>query len=319
MKSIFICVILSIMVCSFNVNAAVKPKPIAIGILVPVTLPAMTQIVNGMETTVKAHYPNRLVKFLVKNAQGDINTQRSILQEFNSSDVNIVAPIGTAAAQMAIAMIRNKPIIGIAADHLKAEAKKANNSNVTGVNSRTSTKARLQFIQAVMPNLKKITVVYSTDSHVYSQVKQISAIAKQNHIAVQKLMVSQLSDLYGIGKNIAPNTQAIFILKDLLVVSGLNTLLQQASVRHIPVIASDDGSVSKGATFALGFSEYQTGVDAAKIAIQILNGKKAGSIPVYMMKHTTVFLNPTASKTQNINPNAVKAAAKQSGYPVSIL
>lgn len=293
-------------------------KPITVGILVPVALPAMTQIVNGFENTLnkESKVP---VTYLVKNAQGNVNIQRSILQEFNSSSVSLVAPIGTDAAQMSIAMIRNKPILGIAADHLKEQAKKANNPNVTGVLSKVAPEDRMHFLHQAMPNLKKLTIVYSTDDRIFSQVKQFEAAAKQNGITVQKLMVSQLSDLYTLSKNIAPDSQAIFILKDELVVSGLNTLLQQAKLKHIPVIASDDGSVQKGAAFALGVSEYQTGVDAAKVAATILNGKSASDIPVHIMKHYFVFLNKTAAKTQNVNPSIVKKAAKNLGYTVNLL
>jgi putative ABC transport system substrate-binding protein len=285
---------------------------------VPIALPAMTQIVNGFEKSLSAESKSP-VKYLVKNAQGDINMQRSILQEFNSPHVNLVAPIGTDAAQMTIAMIRNKPIVGIAANHLKSQAKKANNPDVTGVLSRVSPTERMHFIHESMPQLKKLTIVYSADDRIFSQVKQFEIAAKQNHIQVQKLMVSQLSDLYTLSKNIAPNSQAIFILKDELVVSGLNTLLQQARIKHIPVIASDDGSVGKGAAFALGVSEYQTGVDAGKVAAAILNGKKARNMPVHIMKHYFVFLNPTSAKTQGVNPTLVKAAAKKLGYKVNLL
>lgn len=301
--------------CSLTLAAA---KPVTVGILVPIALPAMTQIVNGFETTLtkESKVP---VKYLVKNAQGDANIQRSILQEFQSKDVVLVAPIGTDSAQMTIAMIRNKPIVGIAANHLKSQAKKANNPNVTGVMSKVSPFNRMQLIHEALPTLKKLTIVYSTDSRIFSQVKQFEAQAEKNNIQVQPLMVSQLSDLYTISKNIAPNSQAIFILKDELIVSGLNTLLQQARAKHIPVIASDDGSVSKGAAFALGVSEYQTGVDAGKVAAQILAGKKAGSMPVHMMKNYFVFLNPTSAKTQNVDPAVVKSAAKKLGYTVNIL
>lgn len=315
-KAALVCALSVLSTISF---AADNAKPVTIGILVPFELPAMTQIVSGMEDTVKKDYKTAPVKFLVKNAQGDTNTQRAILQEFNSSNVNMVATIGTAASQMTIAMIRNKPIIGIAADNLKSEAAKANNLNVTGVNSHTPPKDRLRFMHSAMPNLKKITIVYSTDSHIFTQVNQLQAEAKQDHIIIQKLMITQLSDLYTVGKNIAPDSQAVFILKDLMVVSGLNTLLQQAALKHIPVIASDDGSVAKGAAFALGFSEYQTGVDAGKLAIQILNGKKASNMPVHMMKKYFVFLNPVACKKQNINPATIESLAKKLGYTVSIL
>ncbi|EKD76811.1 MAG: hypothetical protein ACD_42C00597G0001 [uncultured bacterium] len=313
-KSITFCTLIALSTISF----ATTPKPITVGILVPIALPAMTQIVNGFETTLSKESKTP-VKYLVKNAQGNINIQRSILQEFNSKDVTLVAPIGTNAAQMTIAMIRNKPIVGIAADHLKAEAKKANNANVTGVLSRVAPKDRMYFIHEAMPTLKKLTIVYSTDDRIFSQIKQFEKAAKQHHVTVQKLMVSQLSDLYSISKSIAPDTQAIFILKDEMIVSGLNTLLQQAHTKKIPMIASDDGSVSKGAAFALGVSEYQTGVDAAKVAAKILNGKKAGDLPVHIMKHYFVYLNTKSAVKQHVDPTAVKIAAKKLGYKVEEL
>ena len=289
-----------------------------IGIVVPIELPAMKQIVNGYEDTLTKESKTP-VKFIVKNAQGDANIERSIMQQFNGNSVNIVAPIGTDAAQMAISMIRNKPIVGIAADHLKENAKKANNLNVTGVNSQTPPSQRFQLIHAVLPNLKKITLVYSTDSRIFAQVNEVIAVAKKDHIAVQKLMVSQLSDLYTLGHNIDADSQGIFILKDELVVSGINTLLQQAAEKKIPVISSDDGSVVKGAAFALGVSEYQTGVSAAQITLKIMNGEKAADLPVDMMKHYYVFLNSASAQAQNINVDAVKAAAKKLHYSVSVL
>lgn len=301
-----------------SLSFATTTKPITIGILVPLELPAMTQIVSGYENTMRKESKSP-VQFLVKNAQGDANMQRAILQEFNSAHVNLVAPIGTDASQMAIAMMRKTPIVGIAANHLKTNAKKANNLNVTGVNSQVKPSERMNFIHAALPNLKKLTLIYSADARIFNQVKSFELAAKKDGIQVQPLMVSQLSDLYSIKNSVAPNSQALFILKDEMVVSGINTLLQQARTKHIPVIASDDGSVSKGAAFALGVSEYQTGVDAAKVSLQILNGKNASQMPVHMMKHYFVFLNPTSAKEQAVSVSAVKAAAKKLTYKVQVL
>ncbi|MDP1573976.1 MAG: ABC transporter substrate-binding protein [Coxiellaceae bacterium] len=313
-KVISLCALTALSTCIFA-----TPKPVTtIGIVVPVELPAMKQIVSGFEDTLTKESKTP-VKFIVKNAQGDANIERSIMQQFSGDSVNIVAPIGTDAAQMAISMIRNKPIIGIAADHLKENAKKANNLNVTGVNSQTPPSERFQLIHEVLPNLKKITIVYSTDSRIFAQVNQVIAAAKKDHIAVQKLMVTQLSDLYTLGHNIDADSQGIFILKDELVVSGINTLLQQAAQKKIPVISSDDGSVAKGAAFALGVSEYQTGVSAANVTLKIMNGAKAADLPVHIMKHYFVFLNPASAKAQNINVDAVKAAAKKLNYSLTIL
>src|SRR3989338_839692 len=305
-------------IAAFSPFVLADQKPVTIGILVPIALPAMTQIVNGFEETMTRESKTP-VHFLVKNAEGDANIQRSILQTFNESDINLVAPIGTDATQMTIAMIRNKPIVAIAADDVKQNAAKANNFNVTGVNSHTPPAERLRFLHAAMPGLKKITIVYSTSSRIFDQVQQMISAAKTAHMSVQKLMVSQLSDLYSISKNIAPDNQAIFILKDELIVSGLNTLLQQAKLKHLPVIASDDGSVANGAAFALGISEKQTGVDAAKIALQVLNGKPARDIPIYMMKTPYVFLNSSAATEQGLSVEKIKQAAKLHHYKINMM
>ena len=147
-----------------SATAAPTQKSVTIGIVLPVAVPALTQIVNGFEETMtqQSKVP---VHYSVKNAEGDASMQRSILQEFaNDSDVTLVAPIGTDAAQMAIAVVRNKPIVAIAADHVKSEAQKANNLNVTGVNSRVPPAKRMQLIHAAIPSLKKITIIYSASS-----------------------------------------------------------------------------------------------------------------------------------------------------------
>lgn len=311
----------SMVACSVFVSASVfatSMQPIKIGIVVPIALPAMTQIVNGFEKTVRENI-NVPVQFLVKNAQGNANIQRAIIQEFGRDDVNIVAPIGTNAAQMSIAMIHSKPIIGIAAEHLKQEAKASNNLNVTGDLDQVSIAKQIQFIHQAMPGLKKLTLIYSTADRIFSEVKKVKEYSRRYHIKVQPLMIQQLSDLYTVSRHIASNSQALFILKDELVVSGINTLLQQAEARHIPVIASDDGSVSKGAAFALGVSENQIGVDAGKIAVKIINGEKAGKLPVYIMTHYYVFTNQNGAIKQHISMRKVLSAAKKLCYKVQRL
>jgi ABC-type uncharacterized transport system substrate-binding protein len=60
-------------------------------------------------------------------------------------------------------------------------------------------------------------------------------------------------------------------------------------------------------------------VDDGKVAASILNGKNAGEMPVHMMNHYFVFLNPTSAKTQNVDPATVTNAAKKLGYTVNIL
>ena len=298
-----------------GLSLANTKKPITIGILVPIALPAMTQIVDGFKRRLDQEYKGK-VNYIVKNAQGDTNIQRSILQQFNTPKIDIVAPIGTVATQMTMAMIRNKPIIGIAAEHVKQEAKKANNLNVTGVLDEIAMDKQVAFIHTVLPELKQLTLIHSADSKIFQQVKQAKQAAKAYNIKIQDMMISQLADLYSVSKQIDAKSQAIYILKDEWIVAGINTLVHQAEAKKIPMIASDDGSVSKGAAFALGVSEKQIGYDSADLALKIINGTSASDIPVTVMKEYSVFINDAAAKKQNISIDTIEVAAKKLDYPI---
>lgn len=307
-----VAVLITALMGSLTLSAFAAPKPTTIGIVIPISLPAMTQIVNGYETRLKELHKGPL-QFTVKNAQGDINIQRAILQEFKQNNVDIIAPVGTDAAQMAIHMIRNKPIIGIAAEL----GNKKLPANATNVLDEVSVAKQIAFIHKALPNIKKITLIYSASGdRIFTEVKKAVTAGKKNNIQVQKLMIEQLPELYTVRQHIAPNSQAVFILKDEMVVSGIRALVQQAEQRHIPVIASDDGSVGKGAAFAVGVSETDIGHDAAELTNKVLNGMSAGKIPQKYMTKYKLFINSAAAKKQNLNLKPIIATANGCGYKV---
>ncbi len=312
MKHFKICILAAMSAISLSAMAAPAPK--TIGILVPIALPAMDQIVNGFETEVRATYHGP-VTFIVKNAEGNTSIQQSILQEFQQNKVDIIAPIGTDATQMAAHMIKDQPIIAIAAEMPKGP----NIHNVTNVLDEISVPKQIDFIHEALPNLKNMVLIYSDDSRIFADAAKAVTAAQKNNIKMQKLMIEQLPDLYTVQQHIAPNTQAIFVLKDEMVVSGISALVQQAERNHMAVIASDDGSVGNGAAFALGVGESDIGKYSAKAAVKMLNGTPANKIPSYTMTQYSVFINPAAAQKQGIDINALKATAKKYDYSVDQL
>lgn len=76
----------------------------------------------------------------------------------------------------------------------------------------------------------------------------------------------------------------IYTSTDNNVVSAYESLYQVAKESKIPLIASDTSSVERGAVAALGVNYYELGRETGKIVVRILNGEKAGAIPVYTRK-----------------------------------
>jgi putative ABC transport system substrate-binding protein len=259
------------------------------------------------------------VHIVVRNAQHDPRLQQTIIQQFQSHHTTIVAPIGEDATEMALSMRPKQPIVAIAVDYDNLIQARHAHHNITGVCDEMEPAIQIHFIHLAFPEIQHITLIHSADNKVFDDVKATQEAAKRNHITVQDLMVDTLPELYTVSHRINPNSQAIFILKDSLIVSGIQTLAQQAITKHIPLISSDDGSVSQGAALALGVSERQIGQLAAQLTARILKGTPVKDIQPVHMLHYTLFVNPTACQQQGVALTHVQQMAQTQQYKIQVI
>ena len=193
-KKLLVGLTIGLSVVAFNAFSSNAPqKIVTIGILAPVQIPAMDQIIAGFEGELSHLYDtnNTRVIYLVQNAQGDMNIMRSILLQFKNQKVDMVVPIGTSANQMALSIIKNQPIVTLAAQFTEVDRANSPNKNVTNISDEVAVSKQLAFIHEAMPNLKYLTLVYSPDDRIYTQVQQADSIAKKYGISIQKLQIQQ--------------------------------------------------------------------------------------------------------------------------------
>lgn len=258
-----------------------------VAVIVPLEHDSMHKIVSGIKESLK----DIDVEILVKNAHADSNILLAIIKQIKDQDIDLIIPIGTTVSQTAISHIINKPIVCAAAI--------INGKNlplVTGVNDEikiTDTISKLAF-------LENITLIYSSSEKVIPEVEMLKLYAKNNNISLYTAMIQNLNDMPIAVKNAPKNTQSFIILKDHLIVSGINILKQEAFVRRIPIIASDEGSVINGATIAVGVQEKQIGIEAGLMAKKILQGIAPQDIPFSDMKDFTLFINIKSFVKQDI-------------------
>jgi putative tryptophan/tyrosine transport system substrate-binding protein len=315
-KPLLAFVALGISLLASPLSAETKPaeQPTkTIGIIVPMEHAALQAIIDGFKTTLQAEYKQKVV-FHVGNAMGDTNLQRSIIQQFMNQKVDMFVPIGIASTQMTLSMVKEKPIVSLAASYSEADRKKRNPRNITGVYDELGGTAQMTFVRGLFPNLKKMTLIHSNAEKIFQEVADITAIAEKEGITIQKLVVNTLPDLYSVSKTIAADSQAILVLKDHLIVSGIRTVAKAADDLKIPLVAADEGSISEGAAIALGVSENVIGAQGAKLAAQILNGKPIANFPMEDPARPNIFLNKAAAARQNLDITPVTAYAKERQY-----
>jgi putative tryptophan/tyrosine transport system substrate-binding protein len=286
---------------------------ITIGIIEPVEHTAMTAIVEGFaENLHKIYHKPVIIK--IENAQNDPNLQRAIIQKMDAANYDILVPIGVAATQMTLAMVHDKPVIGLAANLSNADRQHLRHCNVAIVHDEISVQQLLSFIHAVYPQLTTLSLVHSAADKVLPEVQTAIAAGKQFGITVKPVMVTTLPELYTAAQSLPSQTEGIFILKDVMIVSGISTLAKVATDRHIPLITSDQGSVQDGAGFALGVHEREIGASGAQLAAGILSGTAACALPIVDMEKLTVFTNAHALVQSGQDIQEVTAAAQQAGF-----
>jgi putative ABC transport system substrate-binding protein len=310
---LLLALILSGMAFFTHAAKAHTTKPINIGIIVPMEHAALQAIIDGFEKTLQAEY-KQPVKFHVGNAMGDTNLQRSVLQQFINQKIDMFVPVGLAAAQMTLAMVKETPIVTLAADYPETARQKRNPRNLTGVYDELGGAAQMAFVRGAFPALKKMTLIHSNAEKIFQEVADVKAIAKKEGIALQVLVVNTLPDLYSVSKTIAADSQVILILKDHLIVSGVRTVAQIADTRKIPLVAADEGSVSNGAAMALGVSETAIGTQGAKLAAKVLSGTPIADLPMEAPARPNIFINKAAAARQELNIQNAANYAKKNQY-----
>lgn len=287
-----------------------QDKPITIGVVLPMEHIALHDIVEGFKDTLKKNYKGP-VEIIIQNSQGDLNLQKAIIQQFIGQKVSIIVPIGTTATQMAAHASHTIPIVSLAARFSEAERIKDKPVHITGVHDEIDPSKSLDLMQQLFPKLHKISVIYTNNEKMFPEIQTLKQLTQKRNIELQEISVQKFSDLYQAGRSIDNNTDIIFILKDILIASGIQILVKEAESRKLPLMTSDEGSVKEGACFSLGVKEQSIGEQGALLAIKVIHGVPLEALPMEDISKLELFYNGPACERQGVSLQALEMAAKK--------
>lgn len=301
---------------AFNVTAQDKLYKIAITAIVE--HPALDTIRQGIidELAREGFEQNKNINIDFQSAQGSSATAAQIARKFVGDKADIIIPITTPSAQPIVAATRSIPIVfsGIT-DPVAAKLVKSwepSNTNVTGISDHKAIEPQLSLIQTLVPNLTAIGYVYSA-GEINSTIilDELTTAAKQANITIVPVAVQRSADIGTATRSLAGKVQAIYISEDNAVVSAYEALHKAALESKIPVIAADKDTVQRGALAAYAVNQYDIGVATGQLAVKVLRGEKAGSIPTQAVNKMDLSLNQKTAETLGIKlPESLLNSAK---------
>jgi putative ABC transport system substrate-binding protein len=257
------------------------------------------------------------LKVNFQSAQGNTATAGQIAKQFVADNSDVIIAIGTPSAQSVAAATSSIPLVFSAVtDPVEAKLVSkldGSGTNVTGGSDALPYEPQIELMRQIIPSLKNVGYVYSP-GEVNSTIilKNLKEKLTPLGIKVHEAPAQRSTDIAMAARSLEGKVDMIYTSTDNNVVSAYESLYQVAKESKIPLIASDTSSVERGAIAALGVNYYDLGRETGKIVVRILNGEKAGAIPVYTPKVLDLYVSPKHAKEQGITlPQAVIDKAKE--------
>lgn len=249
------------------------------------------------------------VETVSRSAKGDPKTLSAISEEFIKGDYKLIYSLGTQATKEAFHQTKTRPIIfGAVTDPVKAGLFAADLEhplgNITGTVDLWPYSAQFDLIRAILPKLKKIGIVYnSNESNSQVSVKYIEAECRKRNIRfVEKTATTVPEVQKAVNALLNESIDLLFIPSDNTVQAASGYIIESCQAKNVPVFTGVCEIVEKGALAAVGVNYYELGDANAQQAAEILlNGKKAGEVPVVVEEKGNICVNLKAAKNLGIS------------------
>ncbi|WP_370586515.1 ABC transporter substrate-binding protein [Parageobacillus thermoglucosidasius] len=285
-----------------------KEKTYQIGVTQFVEHPSLDAALEGFKQALKDK--GLSVSYDVQNAQGDMNNNQTIANNFASDQVDLIFANSTPSAQAALNATKDIPIVftsvtdPVGAQLVQSMEKPGGNVTGTTDTHPDAIPKTVQFIDKYVKGNRVGMIYNSGEQNSVAQVETVKKAMKGTDLKIVPVSVSTSAEVKQAAESLVGKADCIYIITDNTVVSALESVIQVASDHDIPLFVGELDSVKRGGFAAYGFDYYDIGYEAGEMAAQILkDGKKPSDLPVQYPKKLKLLINKKAAKDMNIELN----------------
>lgn len=267
--------------------SAAEAESYSIGISKIVSHPALDGVEQGIQDELtELGYTN--VSYDLQNANGDPNTAKQIAIKFKADKVDVAVGIATPTSQALASTITDATVIYSAVTDpvgagLVPSLTQAG-PNITGFSDMTPVREQIEFLASII-DLKRLGHVYSSgEANAVVLANIAKEVCEDMGIEFVESTVTNSAEVKQATQAILGRVDAIYVSTDNTVVSALNSLVQTALEKDIPVMSADPSSAESFEVLAaLGFDYYKHGRATGRLIARILDGEDPSTIPTQFM------------------------------------
>ena len=175
--------------------------------------------------------------------------------------------------------------------------------NVSGTSDINPVADQIKLVKELDPNATKVGFIYTAGEHNSEiQLNMAKTAAASIDVEVVSQAINNDTEIKSVTESlIASGVSAIYIPTDNKVVASGNVVVNACNLAHIPTICGEGSVLDKGATITVGSVNYfELGKMTGEMGVKVLNGTKAGDLPVGYYSNNDLEINLTAAQNAGI-------------------
>ena len=281
-------------------TAAKSSEKYSIGICQMLEHPALDAATEGFQDAVNEKFGEGNVSFDVKNAQGEQSQCGTIINNFVSSDVDLILANATLPLQTASQATADIPILGTSiTDYATAlgieDWTGATGINVSGTSDLAPIDEQEDMLVELLPDVKKVGILYcSAEPNSKYQAELFEKALKEDGIEYKEFTAADSNEIQSVVTSAVEECDAIYVPTDNTMAANTEIINNVCLPAKVPVIAGEEGICSGCGIATLSISYYDIGYKAGEMAYDILvNGKDITTMDIEFAKDLTKEYNPT--------------------------
>ncbi len=283
-----------------------EEKAYKVGITQFVTHPSLDSATEGFKKALNEE--GLTVEYDEQNANGDQTTVQTIAANLAGDDVDLIFANATPSALAALNATKEIPVVFTSVtdpvESQLVQTMEEPGGNVTGTADMhpDAIPNTVKFIHENFPDATIGTVYSAGEPNSVVQIGIMREAAEELGMKTPvESTVATSAEVKQAAESLVGKADVIFIVTDNTVVSALESVVQVANEKDIPLFVGELDSVDRGGFAAYGFSYEDIGYEAGLMAAQILKGEKEPSeLPAQYPQNLKLVINKTAADEMNI-------------------
>jgi ABC-type uncharacterized transport system substrate-binding protein len=257
------------------------------------------ECVNGLIDGLKASglEEGKNLEIVQADAQAEMINIPAILQNYDSSDVDLIMTISTPCLAGACSNIKRKKVVfTCVSDPIAAGAGKSRADHLpflTGVGSFPPVSHMLDFMQKLVPGLRAVGTMYNpAEANSVKEQAVAREVFRKRGIRLEQIAVSGSNEVLQAVQILAGrDIQVVWLPADNTGIQGYEGAVKGAKDARLPLITDICSALPRGGLACLGVGMQYSSLVAGKMAARVLLGQNPKDMPIEEVAVEEVSIN----------------------------